>query len=99
MTITAQTERSDFHGGLPNVGALIKVGTVANPDGSFSAAKLKSTDQSDASNSTKLNTVEFHGITTSAVGSDRIIHFRVGNKSYSFAISATTDLGDFNNNA
>src|SRR5216683_3048726 len=44
-----------------------------------------------------MNTVDFKGVTTSAVGSDGVIHFKVGNKSYSFSISSSTDLGDFNN--
>ena len=37
--------------------------------------------------------------TTSAVGSDHVIHFNVGKKSYSFTLSSTADLGDFNGNA
>jgi hypothetical protein len=46
-----------------------------------------------------LNTVDYQGVTTSAVGSDRVIHFGVGSKSYSFSIGSTADLSDFNNNA
>ena len=63
------------------------------------AAKLKTTDQGDLSDPTKLNTVDYQGVTSSAVGSDRVIHFAVGNKSYSFTIGSTADLSDFNNNA
>ena len=97
--VTGQTDLSDFNGSLPGANQLIKVDANANSDGSFTATKLKTTDSGDTSNSTKLNTVDFQGVTTSAVGSDRVLHFKVGNKSYSFGIGSTTDLGDFNNNA
>ncbi|HYL44182.1 MAG TPA: DUF5666 domain-containing protein [Ktedonobacteraceae bacterium] len=96
MSVNAQTENSDFNGAQPGVGQFIKVKATANTDGSFSAAELKSTDNSDPQDK---NTVEYQGITTSAVGSDGFIHFGVGNKSYSFHIGAGADLSDFNNNA
>jgi hypothetical protein len=97
--VNGQTDLSDFNGGLPSAGQTIKVAADANPDGSFLATKLSATDQSDLSDQTKLNTVDFQGVTTSAVGSDRVIHFAVGKKSYSYTIGSTADLGDFNNNA
>lgn len=96
MSVNAQTENSDFNGAQPGVGQFIKVKATANTDGSFSATELKSTDNSDPQDK---NTVEYQGITTSAVGSDGFIHFGVGNKSYSFHIGAGADLSDFNNNA
>jgi Domain of unknown function (DUF5666) len=96
MSINAQTENSDFNGAQPGVGQFIKVKATANTDGSFSATELKSTDNSDPQDK---NTVEYQGVTTSAVGSDGFIHFGVGNKSYSFHIGAGADLSDFNNNA
>ncbi len=43
--------------------------------------------------------VKFQGVTTQAVGSDRVIHFTVGNKSFSFPIASNADLTDFNGNA
>jgi len=97
--VNGQTDLSDFNGSLPGANQLIKVDANANSDGSFTATKLGATDSSDTSDATKLNTVEFQGVTTSAVGSDGVIHFKVGNKSYSFSIASSTDLGDFNNNA
>ncbi len=97
--VNGQTDLSDFNGALPAAGQLIKVEANANSDGSFSATKLKTTDSGDTSNPTKLNTVDYQGVTNSAVGSDRVIHFNVGSKSYSFTIGSTTDLKDFNNNA
>ena len=50
---------------------------------------LKADDQA---NQVKLNTVDFSGVTTSAVGSDNVVHFQVGNKSYNFTASASTEL-------
>jgi len=97
--VSGQTDLSDFNGGLPAPGATIKVDTNTNPDGSFTASKLSQPSQSDLSDQTKLNTVKYTGITTSAVGADNVIHFQVGSKSYSFTIGSTTDLGDFNNSA
>jgi len=46
-----------------------------------------------------LNVIAYTGITTSAVGADRVIHFTAGVKSYSFTIPATADLSDFGGNA
>ena len=96
MTVNAQTDNSDFNGAQPGVGQFIKVKATANSDGSFSATELKSTNNGDLQDK---NTVEYQGVTTSAVGSDGFIHFGVGNKSYSFHIAAGADLSDFNNNA
>ena len=99
LAINAQTDQSDFNGTPVAGGATIKVDANANTDGSYAATKLSQTDSGDLSNPTKLNTVDFQGMTTSAVGADRVIHFTVGNKSYSYTIGSTADLGDFNNNA
>jgi hypothetical protein len=97
--VNGQTDLSDFNGSLPSANQLIKVDANANSDGSFTATKLKTTDSGDTSDQTKLNTVDFQGVTTSAVGSDGVIHFKVGNKSYSFTIGSNANLSDFNNNA
>ena len=96
MSITSLTDRSHFGGGLPTTGQLIKVETAANSDGSFTAAKLEPTDANDVF---KQNIVEYQGVTTSAVATDRVIHFKIGTKSYSFTIGATTDLSDEGGNA
>ena len=95
MSITALTDRSHFGGGLPTSGQLIKVEATANADGSFTAAKLEPTDANDVVNQ---NIVEYNGLSTSAVGADRVIHFKVGTQSYSFTIGATTDLSDVGGN-
>ena len=97
--VNGQTDLSDFNGSLPGANQLIKVDANSNSDGSFTATKLGATDSGDTSNSTKLNTVDYSGVTTSAVGTDGVIHFKVGNKSFSYTIGSNTDLGDFNNNA
>ena len=95
--VNGQTDLSKFNGALPGTGQLIKVSAIANTsNGSFTAAELKPTDSGDLQDQ---NTVTYTGVTTSAVGSDRVIHFAVGNKSFSLQIASTADLGDFNNNA
>ena len=97
--VNGQTDLGDFNNTNPTVGATIKVDANANTDGTYTATKLGSTDQSDLSDPTKLNTVDYHGVTTSGVGSDNKLNFTVGKKSYSFAIGSGSDLSDFNNNA
>jgi hypothetical protein len=96
MSITALTDRSHYGGGLPPVGQLAKVETTANQDGSFTATKLEPTDANDV---LKQNVVEYKGVTSSAVGPDRVIHFSVGTKPYSFTIGPTADLSDVGGNA
>ena len=96
MNLTALTDRSHFGGGLPTSGQLIKVEATANADGSFTATKLDTTDASDVVNQ---NLVQYKGLSTSAVGADQVIHFKVGTRSYSFTIGATTDLSDVGGNA
>lgn len=96
MSINSQTDMSDFNGALPGNGQLIKAEANANTDGSYTATKLSVTDSTDVQNQ---NVVTFQGMTTSAVGSDNVLHFTVGTRSYSFAIGSSADLGDFNNNA
>lgn len=93
--VSGQTDLGDFNNVVPSVGQMVKVKSVANTDGSFMATKLSTADATDSD----LNVVQYQGVTTSAVGSDNIIHFNVGNKSFSFTIGASTDLHDFNNNA
>lgn len=93
--VTGQTDLSKFNGALPAVGQVIKVNATAN-NGSFIAAELKPTDSGDLQDQ---NTATFQGVTTQAVGSDRVIHFAVGNKSFSFPIASTADLKDFGGNA
>ena len=95
MSITALTDRSDYGGGLPLTGQLIQVETIANQDGGFTATKLKPTDANDI---LKQNRVEYKGVTTSGVGADRAIHFKVGAKSYTFTIGPTADISDFGGN-
>ena len=94
--VNGQTDTSDFNGALPANGQLIKAEANANTDGSYTATKLGVTDSGDLQDQ---NVVTYQGMTNSAVGSDNVIHFTVGNKSYSFAIGSGADLGDFNNSA
>src|SRR5205823_1018887 len=80
MAITAQTDRSAFGGSLPAVGALVVMDSAISPDGSLTATILKPAQPGDPD----LNNIAFTGITTSAVGVDRVLHFTAGIKSYTF---------------
>jgi hypothetical protein len=93
--VSGQTDLSKFNGSLPGVNQVVKVSAPAN-NGSFTATDLKPTDAGDLQDQ---NTVTFKGVTTQAVGSDRVIHFTVGNRSFSFPVVSTAELKDFNGNA
>jgi hypothetical protein len=93
--VSGQTDLSKFNGSLPGVNQVVKVSATAN-NGSFTATELKPTDAGDLQDQ---NTVTFKGVTTQAVGSDRVIHFAVGNRSFSFPVVSTAELKDFNGNA
>ena len=95
IAITAQTDQSDLNGAQLSVGQKVKVDVTGDSTG-LSANKIKLADSGDQADA---NTIEFKGTTTQAVGSDHMLHFNVGNHSFSYAISASADLGDFNNNA
>ena len=95
MSATNQTDLSDFNGTLPTAGTLVGVKTTANTDGSFTATAVKPATPGDPDQ----NVVDYQAITTSAVGTDAVLHFKVANQNYSFTIGSTADLGDFNNNA
>lgn len=91
---TNGADLGDFNNSLPGVGTHVKVQANANSDGSFTATKIGNVDSSD-----DVTIVTYQGVTTSAVGSDRVIHFGVGNKSLSFPIASNAELQDFNGNA
>jgi hypothetical protein len=95
MTITPQTDRSHFNGGLPTNGQLVKVETNA-VNGGFTAMKLEQADQKDQ---TSQNIVQYQGVTTSAVGTDNTLHLGVGNKIWNFTINQSTDLSKVGNSA
>jgi hypothetical protein len=95
MIANNQTDLSDFNGTLPTAGTLVGVKTTANTDGSFTATAVKPATPGDPDQ----NIVDYQAITTSAVGTDAVLHFKVASQSYSFTIGSTADLGDFNNNA
>ena len=95
MAITAQTDRSAFGGGLPTVGSSVNMDSAINPDGSLAATTLKPAQQGDPD----LNVIAYTGVTTSAVGANRVIHFTAGIKSYTYTIPTTAVLSDFGGNA
>jgi hypothetical protein len=94
--VTGQTDLSDLNGALPSQGQTVQITATANTDGTFTATEIKAADSGDT---TDQNTVTFEGVVTGAVGSDQVIHFRVGTQDFSFTLSAATDLSDFQNNA
>lgn len=95
LTISAQTDRTAYSGGLPAVGASVNMDAIVNQDGSFTATILKPFVQGDPD----LNLIAYTGITTSAVAANRVLHFTVGTKSYTYTLPAAADLSDFNGNA
>ncbi|MBV9231962.1 MAG: hypothetical protein JOZ18_21810 [Chloroflexi bacterium] len=96
MSINATTDRSDLLNGQVSQGQQIKVKAIANADGSFTAEKLGYLDAGDTQDTLKINTVDFSGVTTSAV-SNNTVHFKVGNKSFSYSISSTSQVEDYAN--
>jgi hypothetical protein len=92
MSLSVQTDRKDFVNGQPGIGQQIKAEATSNLNGSFLATKLSALKPDDQTDQVKVNTVDFSGVTSSAVGPDNVVHFRVGNKSYSFTIGSTTQL-------
>jgi len=95
--MNSQTDLGDLNGALPSVGRLVKVKAIASAtDGSFTVSKLGASKPDETQDQ---NTVKYQGVTTSAVGTDNELNFRVGNKSFSYPIVAGADLKDFNYNA
>src|SRR3989440_9088343 len=95
LAIAATTDRSAYNGGLPTVGSSVDMDAIVNPDRSFTATILKPAVAGDPD----LNVIAYTGTTTSAVGADRMIHFTVGTKAYTYTIPPTADLTDFGGNA
>ena len=96
LAINAQTDLTAYNGGLPAVGSSVNMDATVNPDGrSFTATILKPAQAGDPD----LNLIAYTGITTSAVGADRVLHFTVGIKSYTFPIPTTAVLTNFGGNA
>jgi hypothetical protein len=95
LAINAQTDRSAYGGGLPAVGASVDMDSAINQDGSLTATILKPAQPGDPD----LNVIAYTGITTSAVGADRVLHFTAGVTSYTFTIPVSAVLTDYNGNA
>lgn len=96
LGLTVQTDRSDLNGTQISNGQLIHAKALANPaDGSFLASKLSLPDNKDIQNPAKLNAVDIAGVTTGAVGSDNVLHVKVGNKAFDLALNANTEMKDF----
>lgn len=95
--VNGQSDLGDLNGVLPGAGQLVQVKAVANPDGSFMLSKLDLPKADDVAQ--QQNVVTYQGVTTSAVGADGKLNFKVGNKSFSYQIGTGADLKNFANNA
>jgi hypothetical protein len=95
MNVNAQTDRSDLFNGQLSSGQQVKVEAQVLANNQFTAVKLETPSSDDSADQAELNTVTFSGTTTSAVGSDNVVHFNAGNKSYSYNIGPTTQIEDF----
>jgi hypothetical protein len=94
--VRGQTDLSHCNNVMPSKGQVIEAHATAKSDGSFTANELAFPDSHGQHDRSQ---IDYHGVTTSAVGSDLVLHFQVGRMRFSFPISPTTDLGDFNHHA
>lgn len=94
--VAGQTDLSGCDGTMPRTGQQIQAHAAAHHDGTYTATSLAYPHMADHHDTSQ---VEYHGITTSAVGADRVLHFQVGSTQYAFPVSATADLGDFGHSA
>ncbi len=94
--IPGQTDLSHNNHDMPVVGQMIKAHAVARHDGSFTATEIARAGRGDRHDRAE---AEYRGVTTSVVGSDMVLHFQVGMMAFSFPISATADLRDFDDRA
>jgi hypothetical protein len=94
FTTNSATDLKDWpNNGLPSTGTQVKVEVTANTtDGSFTATKVGNVTTGDDTTQ-----AQYTGVTTAAVGSDHMLHFTVGNKSFSLAIASNADLSAFTN--
>jgi hypothetical protein len=81
---------------IPSVGQQVKIKANTNTDGSFQTSEIKNLDNEQNND---LNTMSFTGITTSIVGTDNMLHFKVGSQNFSALIDNNTKLKHVNNNS
>lgn len=94
MALNASTDQSDLNGAQLSNGQFVAVEANTNPDGSFTASKVKTAE----ANSDDANTVTFRGVALQPVSTNNALHFRVGTQNYSYAVNSSTQLDDFNGN-
>lgn len=95
--VNGQADLSDLNGASPSVGQMLKVSANADASGNYTVNKVSIPSADDIQKDQ--NTVQYQGITTSAVSTSNQISFKVGNKSYTYRIGTGADLKDFSNNA
>lgn len=94
--VSGRTDLSRCGNALPRLGQVIEAHATATSNGNFTANSLAFADMLDQHERAQ---VEYHGATTSAVGSDNVLHFQVGTMRFSFPINSTAHLDDFNHHA
>ncbi len=92
--VSGKTDLSHNNNVVPTTGQFIEVEAATLADGSFVATQLARSDPNDQHDWAE---IDYRGETTSAVGSDLVLHFQVGKMTFSFPISATADVSDFGN--
>ena len=97
VVVNGQSDLTDIGGRLPAVNTLLKANANANTDGSFTVSKLEAVDANDAQNPSKLNQLDVQGTTTQAVSADNVVHVKVGNKTFAFTLTSTSELKNFTN--
>jgi hypothetical protein len=94
IAINAQTDLSGLNSAQLHSGQSVKIDALASANG-FVAEKIK---LADAGEQNDAHTVDFQGHASQTVGSDRVLHFTVGNRTFSYALGRTADLSDFGGN-
>lgn len=92
VAINAQTDLASLNGAQLHAGQSVQVEAQASANG-FAARKIKLAEAGEDT-----HTVDFKGHATQAIGSDRILHFTVGNRTFSYALGSNVDLSDFGGN-
>ncbi|HEX9038536.1 MAG TPA: hypothetical protein VF808_16250 [Ktedonobacterales bacterium] len=94
--IPGQTDLAHNGHAMPVKGELIKAYASARHDGSFAAVEIGRASRARRYN---LALATYRGITTGAVRGDRLLHLQVGLMTFTFPISASAALSDFDERA
>lgn len=95
VAINAQSDLNGLNSAQLHAGQSVKIEALASSNG-FVAKSVKLADTGDQNDA---HSVDFKGHASGQVGSDKILHFTVGSRSFSYALGNSVDLGDFGGNA